>query len=42
MVIEIVDTPEQIAAFLPDLDQMIGEGLVTLETVQVITYRYQE
>lgn len=42
MVIEIVDTPEAIEAFLPDLDEMIGEGLVTLEKVQVITYRYNE
>ncbi|REK09851.1 MAG: DUF190 domain-containing protein [Planctomycetota bacterium] len=42
MVIEIVDTPEQIEAFLPNLDEMIGEGLVTLEKVQVITYRYHE
>jgi len=40
MVVEIVDTPEAIEAFLPDLDEMIGEGLVTLEKVQVITYRY--
>lgn len=42
MVVEIVDTPERIAEFLPDLDKMIGEGLVTLEKVQVITYRYNE
>ncbi len=41
MVIEIVDTPERIEAFLPDLDQMIGDGLVTLEKVQVITYRHR-
>jgi uncharacterized protein len=40
MVIEIVDTPERIAAFLPDLDAMIGEGLVTLEKVSVIAYRH--
>jgi PII-like signaling protein len=40
MVVEIVDTPEHIEAFLPDLDNMIGEGLVTLEKVQVITYRH--
>lgn len=40
MLVEIVDTPEQIDAFLPDLDTMIGEGLVTLEKVQVITYRH--
>jgi PII-like signaling protein len=40
VVIEIVDTPERVAAFLPDLDAMIGEGLVTLEKVRVITYRH--
>lgn len=40
MVIEIVDKPEQIAAFLPDLDALIGEGLVTLERVRIITYRH--
>ena len=40
MVIEIVDAPERIAAFLPDLDAMIGEGLVTLERIRLITYRH--
>ena len=40
MVIEIVDSPERIAAFLPELDAMIGEGLVTLERVRLITYRH--
>jgi PII-like signaling protein len=40
MVIEIVDAPDRIAAFLPDLDQMIGEGLVTLERVRLIAYRH--
>jgi PII-like signaling protein len=40
MVVEIVDKPERIAAFLPDLDQMIGEGLVTIEKVRVVTYRH--
>jgi len=39
VVIEIVDTPERIAEFLPELDKMIGEGLVTLEKVRVIKYR---
>ena len=42
MIIEVVDTPERIAAFLPDLDQMIGEGLVTLEKVSVIVYRHKD
>jgi len=39
VVIEIVDTPERIQAFLPHLDEMITEGLVTLEKVQVLYYR---
>jgi uncharacterized protein len=40
MVIEIVDKPERIEAFLPDLDAMIDEGLVTLEKVRVLVYRH--
>ncbi len=39
MVIEIVDREERIREFLPLLDQMIPEGLITLEKVQVIAYR---
>jgi PII-like signaling protein len=40
MVVEIVDKPDRIADFLPHLDGMIGEGLVTLERVRVIMYRH--
>ncbi len=40
IVVEIVDTPEKIGEFLPKLDEMIDEGLVTLERVRVITYRH--
>jgi uncharacterized protein len=39
VLIEIVDTEDKIRAIIPDLDAMIGEGLVTLETVEVIAYR---
>lgn len=39
LVIEIVDAPEKITAFLPALDAMMDGGLVTLEKVQVIHYR---
>ena len=39
LVIEIVDTPERIQAFLPEVDKMIKEGLVTLENIKVIYYR---
>jgi len=38
IVIEIVDSQEQVDQFLPVLDAMIGSGLVTLEKVQVIRY----
>jgi hypothetical protein len=37
IVVEIVDTPEKIEELLPKLDEMIAEGLVTLERVRVIT-----
>ncbi len=39
MVIEIVDSAAKIAAFLPHIDQMVTEGLVTLEDIHVIQYR---
>ncbi len=38
MVIEIVDAPDKIEAFLPALDAMMGSGLVTLEKVRVVQY----
>jgi hypothetical protein len=40
VVVEIVDTPENIQDFLPTLDDMITEGLVTLEKAHVIAYRH--
>jgi uncharacterized protein len=39
VVIEIVDSAEQIDRILPLLDEMVGEGMVTLERVEVIAYR---
>lgn len=39
VMIEIVDTEEKVRAFLPILDGMMKEGLVTLEKVEVILYR---
>lgn len=39
VVIEIVDEAEKIDAFLPELDAMVAEGMVTLENVRVIAYR---
>ncbi len=39
VVIEIVDSEEKINQFLPHLDDMVKEGLVTLEKAQVVMYR---
>ncbi|HZL42050.1 MAG TPA: DUF190 domain-containing protein [Verrucomicrobiae bacterium] len=39
LLIEIVDSEDKINAFLPELDKMIGGGLVTLEKVKVVHYR---
>ncbi len=38
LLIEIVDAEDKITAFLPELEKMIGSGLVTLEKVQVLQY----
>jgi uncharacterized protein len=39
IVVEIVDALEKIDAFMPVVDHAIGEGLATLERVQVRFYR---
>jgi PII-like signaling protein len=39
VIIEIVDKEDKINAFLPELDKMLGDGLVTLEKVRVIKYQ---
>ena len=38
LVIEIVDSEDNINGFLPTLDGMLTSGLVTLEKVQVLQY----
>lgn len=39
MIVEIADSLENIERFLPTLDEMIADGLVTLEKVRVIQYK---
>jgi PII-like signaling protein len=39
LVIEIVDSEEKIASFLPVLDELMTGGLVTLQQVEVRQYR---
>lgn len=39
LVVECVDRAERIAAVLPELDRMVGDGLITTERVTVHAYR---
>ena len=39
IVVECIETAERIDAILPELDEMIGGGLITLERANVIVYR---
>lgn len=39
ILVEAVDTEERIRGVLPELDEMMGDGLITLEQVEVIAYR---
>jgi PII-like signaling protein len=38
VVIEIVDSEEKVRAFLPVVDELVTEGLVTLEAVRILKY----
>jgi uncharacterized protein len=38
LVVEVVDTPEHIDRLLPVLDEMVTEGLVTIEPARVLKY----
>ena len=42
VIIEIVDSTEKIEDFLPELDGMIDEGMVTIEKVRVLAYRHNQ
>src|SRR5207245_10551158 len=39
IVIELVDWAEKIQPILPLFEEMVGDGMITLEKVQVIAYR---
>ncbi|MEI8192211.1 MAG: DUF190 domain-containing protein, partial [candidate division NC10 bacterium] len=41
IVIEIVDSGEKVGLFLKRLDEFVREGFVTLDDVQMISYRTQ-
>jgi PII-like signaling protein len=42
IVIEIVDQADRIEGFLPALDEMVTEGLVTSEPVHIVLYKARE
>lgn len=42
VVVVIVDTAEKIAAFLPQVEEIVGEGLVTLDDVEVAVHRHRK
>ncbi len=42
IVIEVADTAERIESVMPKLDEMVSEGLVTLERVEVVSYRAKQ
>lgn len=42
LVVEIVDTREKIEAFMPLIDEVVGEGLATLEKVEIRFYRSRD
>jgi len=39
LIVEVVETEEAIQSILPDLDEMLGGGLITLERARVLMYR---
>ncbi|MFA5100405.1 MAG: DUF190 domain-containing protein, partial [Candidatus Omnitrophota bacterium] len=41
VVIEIVDSKEKLDTLLPFLDEVVEEGLITLEKARVIKYRHK-
>jgi len=39
VIVEVVDTEEQVERLRPILDEMVAEGLVTMEKVHVLRYK---
>ncbi len=42
IVIEVADTAERIEAIMPKIDEMVVEGMVTIERIEVVSYRAQQ
>lgn len=41
IMIELVDSEEKINTILPYLDEVVSEGLITIENVRVVKYRHK-
>ena len=41
IIIEIADRADRIESFLPELDNMVTEGMITLKRVHILAYRHQ-
>ena len=39
VVIDVVDAEVRIRDILPEIDAMVGDGLITLEAVEIVAYR---
>lgn len=39
IVVEVVDAPDRIANVLPIIDDMVGDGLVTVADIEIVHYR---
>jgi PII-like signaling protein len=39
LVIEVVDAEARVRALLPELDALVGDGLITVQPIEVIAYR---
>lgn len=42
VLIEIVDTEAKVRAFIPVLDELVADGMITMESVEVIRYNAGE
>jgi PII-like signaling protein len=42
IVVIIIDTRDKIDTFLPQVDELVSEGLVTLDDVEVAVHRYRK
>jgi uncharacterized protein len=42
LMVSVIDVEEKIRALLPQLDQMVGEGLIAISEVEVVKYVHED